>query len=217
MPHRRAGPRGGDSAIVCKSLASGGPARALGITVWRHSPRTHQTPHRTRPRENEIETRALQSPESSARGGRGAKPAIPSSWEQGYGRATAHALSTSVLPIAVVHRRNLTRPSEKAPSRTVLRLTGSSLRRARYTLTWCMACPLAHAVDETVGGDALLRLGHQVLLALARPVRRGVVVLATEQMALSVAAAYCDFNYQVMANKAGVLCVFTDKRLDVVK
>ena len=30
-----------------------------------------------------------------ARGGRGAKPAIPSSWEQGYGRATAHALRRS--------------------------------------------------------------------------------------------------------------------------
>jgi hypothetical protein len=39
----------------------------------------------------------------------------------------------------------------------------------------------------------------------------------SEQMALSVAAAYCDFNHQVMSNKAGVLCVFTDKRLDVVK
>ncbi|UTW07226.1 hypothetical protein [Pseudomonas benzenivorans] len=39
----------------------------------------------------------------------------------------------------------------------------------------------------------------------------------TELMALSVAAAYCDFNHQVMHNKAGVLCVFTDQRLDTVK
>ena len=39
----------------------------------------------------------------------------------------------------------------------------------------------------------------------------------TEQAALSVAAAYCDFNHQVMHNRAGVLCVFTDQRLDSVK
>ncbi|MGH8433082.1 MAG: hypothetical protein ACRERX_01075 [Pseudomonas sp.] len=38
-----------------------------------------------------------------------------------------------------------------------------------------------------------------------------------EQQPLSVAAAYCDFNYQVMYNKAGVICVFTDKRLNLVK
>ncbi|HSC83870.1 MAG TPA: hypothetical protein VLC30_09670 [Pseudomonas sp.] len=41
--------------------------------------------------------------------------------------------------------------------------------------------------------------------------------LISEQMALSVAAAYCDFNHQVMYNRAGVLCVFTDKRLQVAK
>jgi len=41
--------------------------------------------------------------------------------------------------------------------------------------------------------------------------------LISEQMALSVAAAYCDFNHQVMHNRAGVLCVFTDQRLDTVK
>lgn len=41
--------------------------------------------------------------------------------------------------------------------------------------------------------------------------------LISEQMALSVAAAYCDFNHQVMYNRAGVLCVFTDQRLDTVK
>lgn len=39
----------------------------------------------------------------------------------------------------------------------------------------------------------------------------------SEQGALSVAAAYCDFNHQVMYNRAGVLCVFTDQRLHVVK
>lgn len=41
--------------------------------------------------------------------------------------------------------------------------------------------------------------------------------LISEQMALSVAAAYCDFNHQVMHNRAGVLCVFTDQRLQVAK
>ncbi|HWV09690.1 MULTISPECIES: hypothetical protein [unclassified Pseudomonas] len=41
--------------------------------------------------------------------------------------------------------------------------------------------------------------------------------LISEQMALSVAAAYCDFNHPVMHNRAGVLCVFTDQRLHTVK
>ncbi|ERI49711.1 hypothetical protein N878_10895 [Pseudomonas sp. EGD-AK9] len=41
--------------------------------------------------------------------------------------------------------------------------------------------------------------------------------LISEQAALSVAAAYCDFNHEVMYNRAGVVCVFTDKRLDSVK
>ncbi|AYC32131.1 hypothetical protein D3880_06920 [Pseudomonas cavernae] len=40
---------------------------------------------------------------------------------------------------------------------------------------------------------------------------------SNEQVQLSVAAAYCDFNYQVMYNRSGVVCVFTDKRLNVVK
>lgn len=38
-----------------------------------------------------------------------------------------------------------------------------------------------------------------------------------QSLPLSVAAAYCDFNYQVMYNEAGVICVFTDKRLSLVK
>lgn len=38
--------------------------------------------------------------------------------------------------------------------------------------------------------------------------------LISEQMALSVAAAYCDFNHPVMHNRAGVLCVFTDQRMN---
>ena len=41
--------------------------------------------------------------------------------------------------------------------------------------------------------------------------------LISEEMALSVAAAYCDFNHPVMHNRAGVLCVFTDQRLAVAK
>lgn len=41
--------------------------------------------------------------------------------------------------------------------------------------------------------------------------------LISEQASLSVAAAYCDFNHQVMYNRAGVLCVFTDQRLHVAK
>lgn len=38
-----------------------------------------------------------------------------------------------------------------------------------------------------------------------------------EQTPLGVAAAYCDFNHSIMFNNAGVLCVFTDKRLSLVK
>lgn len=38
-----------------------------------------------------------------------------------------------------------------------------------------------------------------------------------EQLPLSVAAAYCDFNHQVMYNNAGVICVFTNKRMNLVK
>ena len=37
-----------------------------------------------------------------------------------------------------------------------------------------------------------------------------------EQLPLSVAGAYCDFNYEVMYNNSGVICVFTDKRLALV-
>lgn len=37
-----------------------------------------------------------------------------------------------------------------------------------------------------------------------------------EQLPLSAAAAYCDFNYEVMYNNSGVICVFTDKRLSLV-
>ena len=32
------------------------------------------------------------------------------------------------------------------------------------------------------------------------------------RLPLSIAAAYCDFNFEVMYNDAGVICVFTDKR-----
>lgn len=41
-----------------------------------------------------------------------------------------------------------------------------------------------------------------------RPSRWG-----NEQLPLNVAGAYCDFNYAVMYNNAGVICIFTDKRL----
>ncbi|HBG92758.1 MAG: hypothetical protein A3J81_02655 [Nitrospirae bacterium RIFOXYB2_FULL_43_5] len=41
-------------------------------------------------------------------------------------------------------------------------------------------------------------------------------VFGNEQLPLNIAAAYCDFNYQVMHTKGGVLCVFTDKRLSLV-
>lgn len=37
-----------------------------------------------------------------------------------------------------------------------------------------------------------------------------------QQLPLQVAATYCDFNYQVMHTQAGVLCVFTDKRLHLL-
>lgn len=32
------------------------------------------------------------------------------------------------------------------------------------------------------------------------------------QLPLSVAAAYCDFNYEVMYNESGVICTFTNER-----
>ncbi|MDP3846779.1 MAG: hypothetical protein Q8R10_10210 [Pseudomonas sp.] len=38
-----------------------------------------------------------------------------------------------------------------------------------------------------------------------------------EQEPLSVAAAYCDFTQQIMYNKAGVICVFTNKRMKLVE
>lgn len=33
-----------------------------------------------------------------------------------------------------------------------------------------------------------------------------------EQLPLNAAAAYCDFNHEIMYNNSGVICVFTDKR-----
>lgn len=39
----------------------------------------------------------------------------------------------------------------------------------------------------------------------------------SEQTALSVAAAYCDFGQQIMHNRAGLVCVFTDQRLSSVQ
>ena len=37
-----------------------------------------------------------------------------------------------------------------------------------------------------------------------------------EQLPLSIAAAYCDFNHQIMHTNGGVLCIFTDKRLSLI-
>jgi hypothetical protein len=48
-------------------------------------------------------------------------------------------------------------------------------------------------------------------MILFKPSRWG-----SEQLPLNIAAAYCDFNYQVMYNNSGVICVFTDKRLSLV-
>jgi hypothetical protein len=38
----------------------------------------------------------------------------------------------------------------------------------------------------------------------------------SEQLPLNVAGAYCDFNYPIMSNNSGVICVFTDKRMSLV-
>jgi hypothetical protein len=38
-----------------------------------------------------------------------------------------------------------------------------------------------------------------------------------EQEPLSVAAAYCDFTKQIMYNKSGVICVFTNKRMNLIQ
>lgn len=39
----------------------------------------------------------------------------------------------------------------------------------------------------------------------------------SEQLPLQVAAIYCDFNHQIMQTNAGVVCIFTDKRLHLLK
>lgn len=41
-------------------------------------------------------------------------------------------------------------------------------------------------------------------------------VWGSEQLPLNVAAVYCDFNHEVMYTNAGVICVFTDKRLSLL-
>ena len=38
-----------------------------------------------------------------------------------------------------------------------------------------------------------------------------------EQLPLQAAVTYCDFNHPVMHTSAGVICVFTDKRLHLLK
>ncbi|CAM4072875.1 hypothetical protein KESI111651_01305 [Kerstersia similis] len=48
-------------------------------------------------------------------------------------------------------------------------------------------------------------------LAYFRPASWG-----NQQLPLQVAALYCDFNHQIMHTDAGVLCVFTDKRLHLL-
>ncbi|HEX8821400.1 MAG TPA: hypothetical protein VF794_15850 [Archangium sp.] len=37
-----------------------------------------------------------------------------------------------------------------------------------------------------------------------------------DQLPLDGAAAFCDFNHQVMTTKGGFICVFTDKRLHLM-
>ncbi len=41
-------------------------------------------------------------------------------------------------------------------------------------------------------------------------------IFGSEQLPLSIAAAYCDFNHQIIHTKGGVLCIFTDKRLSLI-
>jgi len=45
-------------------------------------------------------------------------------------------------------------------------------------------------------------------LMFFRPARWG-----NEQLPLTAAALYCDFNHQIVQTNGGVVCVFTDKRL----
>jgi hypothetical protein len=33
---------------------------------------------------------------------------------------------------------------------------------------------------------------------------------------MNAAGIYCDFNHEIMFNKTGVICVFTDKRLSLL-
>jgi len=49
-------------------------------------------------------------------------------------------------------------------------------------------------------------------LVLFKPSRWG-----NEQLPLGIAGAYCDFNYQIMHNNSGLICVYTDKRLSLIE
>lgn len=86
-------------------------------------------------------------------------------------------------------------------------------------LALLMVLPLTACLDKQVDqtalctftSDADARLCKEGELAWFKPARWG-----NEQLPLSVAAAYCDFNHPVMHNNAGVICVFTEKRLRLV-
>ncbi|MBT8769532.1 hypothetical protein [Pseudomonas boanensis] len=92
----------------------------------------------------------------------------------------------------------------------------------KLTLAALLALPLTGCLQQgsevdqamlcTYTTDAEAKLCKAGQMSWFKAARAG-----NPQLPLSVAAAYCDFNHPVMYNEAGVICVFTDKRLNLVK
>ena len=80
------------------------------------------------------------------------------------------------------------------------------------TLPGCSGQP---TVDQgelcLVGTDEAAKTCKAGELMYFQPSRWG-----NEQLPLNIAAVYCDFNHPVMHTDAGVICVFTDKRLHLL-
>ncbi|MCY1282881.1 hypothetical protein D9M69_235240 [compost metagenome] len=91
----------------------------------------------------------------------------------------------------------------------------------KLVLIGLAALPLAGCLqEESVDQASLCTYSTDAEAKLCKPgqlswFKAGRAV--NQQLPLSVAAAYCDFNHPVMYNEAGVICVFTDKRLNLVK
>lgn len=79
-------------------------------------------------------------------------------------------------------------------------------------LAGCFKGEVDQSVLCTYSSDAEARQCKEGELSWFKPTQWN-----NEQLPLSVAAAYCNFNHEVMYNNAGVICVFTEKRMSLVK